>query len=196
MRQEKSANKERRSIIQFRVSEDEKKIFSDKASDAGMNVTDFIKFRAIDKQPQRIVGNRIQKTLIKIQSELGIVRSNVNQIGKAISDKTNYSIDLKNTIAKTSIEIRDLSDVITLSLHKASVHKNLVEENLSTLFSSLIESDKYCNEIAKMVNAEQRASYKITIRENVITDVITKVAAVISTISKHINHGDQGQASG
>lgn len=196
MEQENTGKNEKRIIIQIRVTEDEKKEFIETANNAGMNITDLIKFRTINKRPQRVLANRIQKSLIKIMAELGMVRSNIEQIAKAIHDKINYSIDLKNTIAKTSKDLRDLYDDIMQAMDRDRTCKNFKEEYLADLFTSLRDNGNNCNQIAKMINTEERVYYKVTIRESVVRDVITKTSDVMSAISKYVTHGDKGQITG
>ncbi|MFT3909735.1 MAG: plasmid mobilization relaxosome protein MobC [Ferruginibacter sp.] len=112
-------NKTKRIIVQFRCTESEKQLLSDYAKTSGLNVTDFLKARTLNKAPRTRIANFDREVLIKLLSEFSKVASNVNQIARVMNTdrKTNYSVSIKeNIIAETLDVLRNVSSLILLEL--------------------------------------------------------------------------------
>jgi uncharacterized protein (DUF1778 family) len=104
----------KRWLIQFRTTEDEKAVLQQHAKSAGMNVTDFIKSRTLDKPPKTKVATFDREVLIRLLAELGKIGSNVNQIAKAMNaNKALYSVTIKESyIAHVLSDVQKLSNTL------------------------------------------------------------------------------------
>ena len=78
-------NKKKRVLIQLRSSYEEKITLKEFARLAGMNITDFIKSRTLQKPPRMKVVTPEREILLRMLSELSKIGSNINQIAKKVN---------------------------------------------------------------------------------------------------------------
>lgn len=106
-------------FVHLRVDKGEKIKLKQFAKMAGMTLTDFAKARMLDKPPRTKIATLDREVLIKYQSELGRLGSNVNQIAKHMNsqNKTFYSVTVKETyIAEVLLDLRKLFAQIQIEL--------------------------------------------------------------------------------
>lgn len=84
-RPKKSESEQKRCIIQFRTTPDEKLQFEQLAYEAGLTLSDFIKKQILSKPPKHKKATPDRAALIRGLAELGKIGSNVNQIAKDIN---------------------------------------------------------------------------------------------------------------
>lgn len=84
-RPKKSENEQKRCIVQFRTTPEEKLQFEKLAQDSGVTLSDLIKQQILSKPPKHKKATPDRAALIRGLAELGKIGSNVNQIAKEIN---------------------------------------------------------------------------------------------------------------
>ncbi|ACU63730.1 plasmid mobilization protein [Chitinophaga pinensis] len=117
--------KEKRVLIQLRTTEEDKNTLREFAKHAGMNITDFVKFRTLSKRPRLKVATPEREVLLHLLSELGKNGSNINQIAKIMNadNKTSYSVSVKEDLIAAALEeIRQTTAKIVQALEQTAIH--------------------------------------------------------------------------
>jgi hypothetical protein len=105
----------KRTLVQLRLTEEEKAKLIYFAKMAGVTLTDFVKARTLNKPPRIRKANYDRELMIKYLAELGKVGSNVNQIARHMNtpQKGHYSVTVKETyIAQVLEAIEQLANRI------------------------------------------------------------------------------------
>lgn len=81
----------RNCIMKFRATEEEKAVIMRKVIDAGMNISEYLRRAALDKQVMNVTG------LDEIAHELRAIGNNINQLTRAVNAGYIQAVDLHET---------------------------------------------------------------------------------------------------
>lgn len=81
----------RNCIMKFRATKEEKAIIMEKVIDAGMNISEYLRRAALDKQVMNVAG------LDDIASQLRAIGKNINQLTRAVNSGYIQAVDLHET---------------------------------------------------------------------------------------------------
>lgn len=84
-RPRKNGDEKRTLIVYVRVTASERKRLDDAAREAGMTLSNFLRLKAIEVQPQTRKPTPERSALIRGLAELGKIGSNVNQVARALN---------------------------------------------------------------------------------------------------------------
>ncbi len=112
-------NKKKRVLIQLRTTQEDKDKLIDFAKHAGMNITDFVKSRTIQKPPRLRVATPEREALLLMLSALNKIGVNINQIAHAMNKRQDsfYTVAVKEDLIKITLEsLRETSAKIVSAL--------------------------------------------------------------------------------
>jgi len=118
----KSGDTKRELTIRVRVTEAEKNLIWQKAQDANLSPSDFLRSKSIGSTPARTLPSPERRTLLDFLAELGKIGSNINQIARALNRRQGEG------------ELRGISE--QMIAHSLSGVKNL-----TTLIMKFLQND-------------------------------------------------------
>lgn len=122
---QKQKVKEKRVLIQLRTTEQDKNTLREFAQRAGMNITDFVKFRTLSKPPRIKMATPEREVLLRLLSELGKIGTNINQMAKVMNTdmKTSFSVSVTEDLVAAALNsMKQTSSEILQALEQTALH--------------------------------------------------------------------------
>lgn len=93
---------------------------------------------------------------------------------------------------EAGMTVTDFIKASTLNKSPRIRKANFDREILIRLLAELGKVGSNVNQIAKVMNAEKKTTYSVSVKETVIVRVLGQITTISSSILKHLEHGSEG----